>query len=202
MKEALTLLETQTYVQRNGNVYEYLTNEEQVIEEEIKNVDIDASEVSSQLFKILSGDVIKTNKLRYAKNGQDFPFGFKLDDQVHGHAAANSRSTSSPRSTRTRRTRSRMHSAGKDELRVILEPDERVLVRPAAAHQDREVHQAQADHLAVRDRGADPPVEGGAERRPREGARPAHPAARWARPTLVINAADVPVVLAGCTGAA
>ena len=122
-----TLLETQTYVQRNGNVYEYLTNEEQVIEEEIKNVDIDASEVSSQLFKILSGDVIKTNKLRYAKNGQDFPFGFKLDDQVHGHADANSRSTSSRRSTRTPPDEIRMHSAGKDELRVILEPDERVL---------------------------------------------------------------------------
>ena len=84
VKEALTLLETQTYVQRNGNVYEYLTNEEQVIEEEIKNVDIDASEVSGRLFKILSGDVIKTSKIRYAKNGQDFPFGFKLDDQVHG----------------------------------------------------------------------------------------------------------------------
>ena len=82
----MTLLETQTYVQRNGNVYEYLTNEEQVIEEEIKNVDIDASEVSCQLFKILSGDVIKTSKIRYAKNGQDFPFGFKLDDQVHGPA--------------------------------------------------------------------------------------------------------------------
>ena len=84
VKEALTLLESQTYVQRNGNAYEYLTNEEQVIEEEIKNVDIDASEVSSRLFKILSGDVIKTSKIRYAKNGQDFPFGFKLDDQVYG----------------------------------------------------------------------------------------------------------------------
>ncbi|ERB52863.1 hypothetical protein N806_17075 [Rhodococcus sp. P27] len=48
VQEALTLLETQTYVQRNGNVYAYLTNEEQVIEEEIKNVDIDASEVSGR----------------------------------------------------------------------------------------------------------------------------------------------------------
>src|SRR5207248_10397279 len=65
VKEALILLETQTYVQRNGNIYEYLTNEEQVIEEEIKNVDIDASEVSARLFKILYGDVIKINKLRY-----------------------------------------------------------------------------------------------------------------------------------------
>ena len=84
VKEALTVLETQTYVQRNGNTYEYLTNEEQVIEEEIKNVEIDGSEVSGRLFRILSGDVIKTSKIRYAKNGQDFPFGFKLDDQAHG----------------------------------------------------------------------------------------------------------------------
>ncbi len=126
VKEALTLLETQTYIQRNGNVYEYLTNEEQVIEEEIKNVDIDASEVSGRLFKILSGDVIKTSKIRYAKNGQDFPFGFKLDDQAHGsqkELAVHFISPEYPYSPEE----IRMHSAGKDELRVILEPDARVL---------------------------------------------------------------------------
>lgn len=126
VREALTLLEVQTYVQRNGNVYEYLTNEEQVIEEEIKNVDIDASEVSSQLFKVLSGDVIKTNKIRYAKNGQDFAFGFKLDDQVHGQQKELSIHFITPEYPFTAEE-TRMHSAGKDELRVILEPDERVL---------------------------------------------------------------------------
>ena len=126
VKEALTLLETQTYIQRNGNAYEYLTNEEQVIEEEIKNVDIDASEVGGRLFKILSGDVIKTNKIRYAKNGQDFPLGFKLDDQAHGpqrELAVHFISPEYPYSPEE----IRMHSAGKDELRVILEPDARVL---------------------------------------------------------------------------
>jgi hypothetical protein len=126
VKEALTLLETQTYVQRNGNVYEYLTNEEQVIEEEIKNVDIDASEISSQLFKILSGDVIKTSKIRYVKNGQDFPFGYKLDDQVHGQQKELSIHFITPEYPFTPEE-TRWHSAGKDELRVILEPDERVL---------------------------------------------------------------------------
>jgi hypothetical protein len=123
---ALTLLETQTYVQRNGNTYEYLTNEEQVIEEEIKNVDIDASEVSSRLFKILSGDVIKTSKLRYSKNGQDFAFGYKLDDQVYGQQrelAVHFITPEYPYSPEE----IRMHSAGKDELRVILDPDSRVL---------------------------------------------------------------------------
>jgi len=126
VKEALTLLETQTYIQRNGNTYDYLTNEEQVIEEEIKNVDIDASEVSGRLFKILSGDIIKTSKIRYAKNAQDFPFGFKLDDQAHGsqkELAVHFISPEYPYSPEE----IRMHSAGKDELRVILEPDARVL---------------------------------------------------------------------------
>lgn len=126
VKAALAVLETQTYVQRSGNAYDYLTNEEQVIEEEIKNVDIDASELGGRLFKILLGDVIRTSKIRYAKNGQDFAFGFKLDDQAHGpqrELAVHFISPENPYS----REEIRMHSAGKDELRVILEPDARVL---------------------------------------------------------------------------
>ena len=126
VKEALAELERQTYIQRNGQTYEYLTNEEQIIEEEIKNVDIDASEVSSQLFKVLSADVIKTNKIRYAKNGQDFPFGFKLDDQVHGQQKELSVHFITPDYPYTA-DETRMHSAGKDELRVVLAPDDRVL---------------------------------------------------------------------------
>ncbi|MGW1913138.1 BREX system P-loop protein BrxC [Streptomyces sp. NPDC002076] len=126
VQEALTLLETQTYVQRNGNVYVYLTNEEQVIEEEIKNVDIDASEVSGRLFKMLTSDVIRTNKLRYAKNGQDFAFGYKLDDQVYGQQRELTVHFITPEYP-FGPEETRMHSAGKDELRVILEPDERAL---------------------------------------------------------------------------
>lgn len=126
VKVALTLLETQTYIQRNGNEYEYLTNEEQVIEEEIKNVDIDSSEVSGRFFKILSNDVIKTNKLRFSRNGQDFAFGYKLDDQVHGLQRELSVHFLTP-DYPYNIDLIRMHSAGKDELRVILDPDERLL---------------------------------------------------------------------------
>ena len=126
VQEALTLLETQTYVQRSGNIYEYLTNEEQVIEEEIKNVEIDASEVPGRLFKILSQDVVRTSKLRYTKNGQDFAFGYKLDDQVYGQQRELSVHFITPEYPYDAQT-IRAHSTGKDELRVILEPDERVL---------------------------------------------------------------------------
>lgn len=126
VKEALALLESQTYVQRRGNAYEYLTSEEQVIEQEIKNVDIDPSEVSGRLFKILSGHVIGAGKIRFAKNGQDFPFGFKLDDQSHGPQRELSVHFISPEYPYSPHE-IRMHSAGKDELRVILDPDGRVL---------------------------------------------------------------------------
>jgi hypothetical protein len=126
VQDALQLLEVQTYVQRKGNVYEYLTSEEKEIEEEIKLVDIEASDVSGRLFRILTSDVIKTNKLRYAKNGQDFAFGYKLDDQVHGpqrELAIHFITPEYPYGP----DEIRMHSAGKDELRVVLEPDERTL---------------------------------------------------------------------------
>ena len=126
VEEALALLETQTYIQRNGNAYEYLTNEEQVIEEEIKNVDVDASELSARLSKVLSADVIRATKLKFAKNGQDFAFGYKLDDQAHGQQKDLTVHFISP-STAYTPDEIRMQSAGKDELRVVLDPDDRVI---------------------------------------------------------------------------
>lgn len=126
VKESLDLLEVQTYIQRNGNTYEYLTDEEQVIEQEIKNVDLDPSEISTRFFKILSSDVIKNNKIRYGKNNQDFQFGYKLDDQPQGaqrELTVHFISAEYPHTA----NEIRMHSAGKDELRVVLAPDDRIL---------------------------------------------------------------------------
>lgn len=126
VKEALALLETQSYVQRNGEVYEYLTDDEKRIEEEIKNVDVDTAEVSSRLFRILSGEVVRVRKIRYAKNGQDFGFGYKLDDQVHGPRQELTVHFISPEFEYDTE-QIRMHGAGKDELWVILDRDERIM---------------------------------------------------------------------------
>lgn len=124
--EALNLLETQSYVQRNGNIYEYLTNEEQEIEKEIKGVDIDSSEISSKLFKYLSSDILKTNKMKYAKNGQDFAFGYKLDDIVQGKQQELTVHFITPETSYTD-DEIKMQSAGKDELRVFMGRDKRLL---------------------------------------------------------------------------
>lgn len=126
VQEALNLLEVQSYVQRNGNLYEYLTNEEQEIEKEIKGVEIDSSEVSNKLFKYLSSDILKTNKLKYTKNGQDFAFGYKLDDIVQGSQRELTVHFVTPETSYSD-DEIRMQSVGKDEMRVFLGRDKRLL---------------------------------------------------------------------------
>lgn len=118
---ALNALEAQTYIQRNGDLYDYLTNEEQKIEQEIKNVGIDNSEVSSKLNKLLSESVIKMTKATY-KNGQNFPFGYKLDGTPYGKQHELSLHVTSPEAG-FNLEQIKAHSAGLDELRVVLPAD-------------------------------------------------------------------------------
>jgi hypothetical protein len=84
VEEALTLLEQQTYVQRNGELYEYLTDEEKDVEQEIRNTEVESADVTAELEKIVFDHVIKNRKIRYSENGQDYPFSRKLDDRLHG----------------------------------------------------------------------------------------------------------------------
>lgn len=89
IEEALSLLEQQTYVQRNGELYEYLTDEEKDVEQEIKNTEVESSDVATELEKIVFDHVIKHRKIRYDASdnkagGQDYPFSRKLDDRLHG----------------------------------------------------------------------------------------------------------------------
>jgi hypothetical protein len=125
VEDALALLESQTYIQRNGDVYEYLTNEEQEIENEIKAVDLDGSELGKRLFEMLSQEVVRTPKYRYRTSRGDFAdysFGYKIDDVSYGpqHAlTAHFFTPSYPHDISTIRA----HSTGLDELRVVLEAD-------------------------------------------------------------------------------
>jgi len=84
VEEALNLLEQQTYIQRNGEEYEYLTDEEKDVEEEIKNTEIESTEVADELVKVVFDHIIKNRKIRYEDNGQDYSYTRKLDDRLHG----------------------------------------------------------------------------------------------------------------------
>lgn len=128
VEEALSLLEQQTYVQRNGELYEYLTDEEKDVEQEIKNTEVESSDVATELEKIVFDHVLKHRKIRYDENGQDYPFSRKLDDRLHGREYELAIHVISPfHENAESESILRMQSMGRDELLVLLPPDERLV---------------------------------------------------------------------------
>ena len=79
VQEALNILEQESYIQRTGDLYEFLTNKEQDIETEIKKMDIDRDDIKHELQQLIFDDILGNNKIRYAETGQDYPFTRKLD---------------------------------------------------------------------------------------------------------------------------
>jgi len=128
VEEALSLLEQQTYVQRNGELYEYLTDEEKDVEQEVKNTEVESSDVAAELEKIVFDHVIKHRKIRYDENGQDYPFSRKLDDRLHGREYELAIHVISPFHEHAEsESILRMQSMGRDELLVLMPADERLV---------------------------------------------------------------------------
>jgi len=80
VKDALINLESQSYLQRNGEIYEFLTDKEKDVEQEIKRTEVSDSEVIKALHRIVFDDVLRSNKIRFEDNGNDYSFAQKIDD--------------------------------------------------------------------------------------------------------------------------
>ncbi|MCP9891414.1 BREX system P-loop protein BrxC [Cyanobium sp. Aljojuca 7D2] len=80
VKDALINLESQSYLQRSGEVYEFLTDKEKDVEQEIKRTEVSDSEVIKALHRIVFDDVLRSNKIRFEDNGNDYSFAQKIDD--------------------------------------------------------------------------------------------------------------------------
>lgn len=128
VEEALNLLEQQTYIQRNGELYEYLTDEEKDVEEEIKNTEVESNDVAAELEKLVFDHVIKNKKIRYDDNGQDYPFTRKLDERLFGRESELCIHIISPfHEFADNQASLVMHSFGRDELLVVMPPDDRLV---------------------------------------------------------------------------
>lgn len=85
VQEALNLLESQTYIQRTANdMYEYLTNQEKDVENEIKSTEIDPNAPIELLASYLFDEIIRDSKVKLDINNQPYEFGRKLDDILIG----------------------------------------------------------------------------------------------------------------------
>ncbi|NLQ06406.1 BREX system P-loop protein BrxC [Cylindrospermopsis raciborskii] len=128
VEEGLNLLEQQTYIQRNGELYEYLTDEEKDIEQEIKNTDVETAVVAEELEKLIFDHTLKLKKIRSESNAQDYPFSRKMDDRLYGREYELTIHVITPFNENAEHENTlRAQSMGRDELVVIMPLDERLM---------------------------------------------------------------------------
>ena len=86
VKKSLDRLMNQNYVSRNGDVYMFLTDEEQDIARDIKNTQVDTSTIVSRMGDLIFNDIYKPKKYKYGK--YDFAFNAGIDEQVIGASSS------------------------------------------------------------------------------------------------------------------
>ena len=85
---ALKVLERQTYVRRDGEAWEYLTDEEKDVEQEIKNVSLSANDISAKLAEFVNDAMVPdTKSVKYGSLQRPFRYGLKVDGERHSNDA-------------------------------------------------------------------------------------------------------------------
>jgi len=83
VRECLNRLMSQNYIGRTGEVYNFLTDEEQDIQREIKNTPVDTASIVDRIGQMIFGDIFTTKKYRYGK------YDFAFDQMVDGITVGN-----------------------------------------------------------------------------------------------------------------
>ena len=82
VRGSLDRLMSQNYIGRIGDTYNFLTDEEQDIQREIKNTPIDTAAIVEKIGHMVFGDIYTTKKYRYGK--YDFAFDQMVDSTAVG----------------------------------------------------------------------------------------------------------------------
>ncbi|MDY3234769.1 MAG: BREX system P-loop protein BrxC, partial [Erysipelotrichaceae bacterium] len=89
VRECLNRLMSQNYIGRTGDTYNFLTDEEQDIQREIKNTPVDTASIVERIAQMIYGDIFTTKKFRYGI--YDFPFDQMVDGITVGVATGGMR---------------------------------------------------------------------------------------------------------------
>jgi hypothetical protein len=128
VKESLNLLEQNTYVQRTGEFYEFLTDDEKDVENEIKAMEVDDASRNEIAAKVLFDEIIRDTKIRFHDNKQDYLFSRLLDSSLIGREHELAVNLISPFNEHHGDETILVNQAmGKPEMLVLLPIDKRLL---------------------------------------------------------------------------
>lgn len=132
VEAALKVLEKQALIQKNNNIYIFLTTEEQDIERWIRNQSIDSADVTNKVAELVFDGLFDEKKYRHPAFSfrYAFPFNQEVDDRPYRTNAANNLSVRilTPNSDEVGdETTLRMISGQKPCVLVVL-PDDRAFL--------------------------------------------------------------------------
>lgn len=84
VQESLDRLKSQNYIDRRGDTYIFLTDEEQDIAREIANTSVDTAQIIERIGQVIFGDIYTQKKYRFGK--YDFSFDKMVDSTLMGTA--------------------------------------------------------------------------------------------------------------------
>lgn len=122
IQESLDRLMKQNYIGRNGDTYKFLTDEEQDIMIEIKNMVVDTSSITEKISNIIYGDIYTSRKYKY--NKYDFPFTQMIDTTTVGMAAGSmTMRILTAASDETEKDSFRLGNSSGGQVVIVLEDD-------------------------------------------------------------------------------
>lgn len=85
VQDALKILQRQELVQKNGEIYIFLTDEEQEIKREIDEENVENADVISKISEMVFDDILKDNRHQYPKFNGRYVFRFNqiIDDRPY-----------------------------------------------------------------------------------------------------------------------
>ncbi|WP_100511074.1 BREX system P-loop protein BrxC [Bifidobacterium primatium] len=135
IRRVLDVLEAGNYVHRNGEFYEYLTNDEQEIEKEIKNVDITDGDIRSFIGEVLGVDILGggTHRIEYGPQKAPFRYGLTIDGSTIGQTQATVLHLVTPLDGTDVDAKIMQGAGERNVVRIIL-PDEKTFTNDAVMY--------------------------------------------------------------------
>lgn len=124
--EALDRLVRETYIEKHGTEYSFLTDDERDIEESINNTSIDNSELNEKINDLFFKKILKGTKIRDPKTGGDHLYTTILDCNQYGKPAELGINLISPLSVGKSPSEWMSDRSNEKELVVVLPDDDKL----------------------------------------------------------------------------
>lgn len=122
--EALDYLERQTYIEKHGTEYSFLTDEEKDIEESINNTSVDPSEINQKIVELFFKKILKGGKIHDPDIDADLPYSNILDCNVEGRAYELGINLISPMSSEREPVKLGSLRSNEKELVIVMPQDD------------------------------------------------------------------------------